>query len=421
VRQKQIALRGDNAAFYEYEGYESILSGPAETGKTFAGLLKLHRLLDTYPGAQIALLRKVERSLKGTALITYRRDILQIESFKQPHPGGVRVYGGESPQWFDYPNGSRLWVGGLDKPGKTLSGERDVIYVVQAEELTASDWEYLSRMTTGRGSVMPFTQLCGDCNPGNQSHWILSRANQGILKLFATTHKDNPTLWDGSDWTAQGKRTLEILSNMSGSRYKRLYQGLWSAPEGMIYDVYDDTVHKIVGFKPPLNWPRVVGIDPFGDVIAALWLAYDPGNSAWHVYREYLGVFGATTQGHADPIKALTGAETVFYWCGGGPSERQARADFRGYGIPLLKPATGEVWSQIDRVYTMLKRNQLFIHDTCPQLLSEIGEYHRHVKNGEVQNATIADKEAYHCLDALRYAVTGPENSGRKQIWRPRL
>lgn len=405
-----VTLRGGNREFYNFTGREAIVSGPAETGKTFAGLLKLHTLAGKYPGCQLAIMRKVYADLVGTALQTYRRDILRIASFKHPHPQ-VKVYGGNYPQWFDYPNGVRIWAGGLDNPGKTLSGERDVIYVVQAEQLTASDWEFLMRSTTGRGAVMPYTQLLGDCNPGNQNHWILQRES---LRLFTTTHRDNPTLYDANgNLTAQGERTLTDLASLTGARYKRLYQGLWSAPEGMIYDVFDSDRHVIEPFDIPDNWPRIVGIDPYGDVVAALWLAYNPADASLHCYREYAEHFGQTTQGHADNILALSGNEPIFYYCGGGPGERQQRADFAGYGIPLLEPAIGSVWAQIDRVYGLLKSDRLFFHRCkCPQVVSELGEYHRKSKGGVVQDNTIADKEQYHALDALRYAITGPDVSG---------
>lgn len=406
IIQEEVEFRGANAEFYETRAREAILSGPAETGKTYTGLMKLHTLLLRYPGSQIALVRKVFRDLKTSALVTYRRDILKLQSFKEPHPQ-VRIYGGDNPEWFDYPGGSRLWIAGLDNPGKTLSSERDVIYIVQAEQLALEDWEYLMRCTTGRGSTMPYTQLLGDCNPAGPTHWILTRPT---LQLLHSTHKDNPTLYDArGNLTKQGERTLRDLGSLSGARYKRLYLGQWAAAEGVIYDVFDKERHTAKSFEIPQDWPRIVGIDPFGDYIVALWLALDPKSRVWHVYREYAGPFGATTEGHALAIKELGAGEPIFFYVGGGPSERQARTDFTGYGIPLLKPMVSSVWAQIDRVYAMLKTGRLVIHENCKHVLSEITDYRRKTKNGVVIDGTIEDDEKYHSLSALRYAITGPE------------
>jgi hypothetical protein len=229
------------------------------------------------------------------------------------------------------------------------------------------------------------------------------------LRLYTSSHRDNPTLFDKDDTpTPQGERTLRDLGSMTGARYKRLFLGQWAAPEGIIYDVFDTERHKVKAFAIPQAWPRIVGIDPFGDCVAALWLALDPQSRVWNVYREYVVGFGATTQGHVKAILEAGQGEPVFFYVGGGPSERQARADFNGYGIPLLEPAFADVWAQIDRVYAMLKTGQLVIHDSCPHLLSEITDYRRQTKGGLVIDGTIEDKATFHCCDALRYALTGP-------------
>ena len=101
----------------------------------------------------------------------------------------------------------------------------------------------------------------------------------------------------------------------------------------------------------------------------------------------------------------LSQGETIFAWVGGGPSERQARADFQGAGIPLLAPEITGVWPGIDRVYQLLKDFALVIHDSCPQLLSEIGDYRRTMKDG-IPTEAIEHKDDFHLLDALRYAVS---------------
>ena len=391
-------FRGGNAEMLESNHVERIVEGPAETGKTLAWLTYLHRMARQHPGAHFSIIRKKKTDLIGSVIRTFTRDIL--EKYGQD----VTKYGGNHPQWYDYPNGSRIWLGGLDDPGKTLSSERDGIYVNQVEELGLPDWEYLTRCVTGRGSVIPFTFLGGDCNPGPPTHWIKSRAKTGKLALFQTTHKDNPTLWDGENWTAQGIKSRSILANLTGSRLLRLYHGLWAIGEGAIYDIFDEVRHKVAAFDPPKLWPRFVGIDPFGAYIGALWLAFDPHNQVLNVYREYYEPFGITTTGHAQNVVELSQGETIFAWVGGGPSERQARMDWTAAGIPLMEPPISEVWAQIDRVYNLLKTNSLVIHDSCPALLSEIGEYRRKLKDGQ-PTEQIENKDAMHLLDSLRYIV----------------
>ena len=408
-------FRGDNRLFFERD-YELIVSGPAETGKTLAALMKCHLAACKYPGAQITVMRKVYNDMVGTVLRTYKRDIIH-----ETKPGSsslpVRPYGGERPQWYDYANGSRIWFSGFDRAGASLSGERDLVYVAQAEQLSASDWEYLIRVTTGRGSIMPYTQLMGDCNPSHRQHWILQRAQSGALRLGKTTRKDNPRLWEGENWTAAGLLTNERLGSMTGALKERLFYGLWANAPGAIYESFQGIdingaygEHVCKAFNPPPHWARIVGVDPFGEAIAAVWLALDSQQARWHVYREYCEPFGMTRQGHANNIIALSENETIFFMVGGGPSERQDRVDYTGFGLPLLQPAEASVWAGIDRVNELLQSSGLIIHDSCPNLISEFGDYRRPTsRDGQVKENEIEDKNAYHMLDALRYAVIGPD------------
>jgi len=399
------SFHGGNEEVFYCRDTESVVAGPAETGKTLAQLTRLHLLAYKYPGAQFSIIRLKKTDLYGSAIRTFTRDILTN------YGPGVTVYGGAYPQWYDYPGGSRIWLGGLDDPGKTLSSERDGIYVNQAEELGLPAWEFLTRCVTGRGAVMPYTFLTGDCNPGPPTHWIKSRAKTGKLKLFESTHRDNPTLWDGEEWTEQGQRTLKVLSDMTGSRLLRLYHGLWAAPEGAIYDIFepevgaygDDQKHVVRAFDIPATWPRAVGIDPFGAEIAAVWLAFDPVNQILNVYREYSEPFGLTVAGHAENIKRLSEGEPVFAWVCGAKAERAWRLEFQAAGLPVIEPPISDVWIGIDRVYQLLKDWRLVIHDSCPGLISEKGEYRRKMSKDGIATEVIADKDRFHLLDALRY------------------
>ena len=403
-------FRGGNASIFHCQDTESIVAGPAETGKTLAQLARLHLLAYEYPGAQFSIIRKKKTDLYGSVIRTFTRDILDN------YGPGVIKYGGSYPQWYNYPGGSRIWLGGLDDPGKTLSSERDGIYVNQAEELSLADWEYLTRCVTGRGSVLPFQFLTGDCNPSSPTHWVRGRAKADKLTLFESTHKDNPTLWDGKEWTEQGHKTLKILSNLTGSRLLRLYHGIWSAPEGAVYSVFDEEKHVVKSFPIPPTWPRAVGIDPFGAQIAATWLAFDPSSGILNVYREYMEPFGLTTAGHAKNVLAETGDEPVFAWVCGGPSERAWRLEWQAAGIPVMEPPISDVWVGIDYVYQLLKEFRLVIHDSCVGLISEIGDYRRKMGRDGVATEKIKNKENYHCLAGDTMVLTAKGNIAIRNI-----
>src|SRR5690554_5706743 len=86
--------RGDGIA-------EVILSGPSETGKTLAALTLLRDLCWANPGLQAVLVRKTYRSMAGSVLETWHRKVLAGT--------GIEPFGGSKPEWYDFPNGSRVW------------------------------------------------------------------------------------------------------------------------------------------------------------------------------------------------------------------------------------------------------------------------------------------------------------------------
>ncbi|MDE2097148.1 MAG: hypothetical protein KGL39_07870 [Patescibacteria group bacterium] len=408
-----LRLRGGALSLWKSRDHESILGGPAETGKTFAACHLIDALLWKYPGAQGVMVRKVYNSLIGSALRTYQRVI------GYPHTP-IRPYGGERPTWFDYPNGSRLWVIGMDRAEKALSSERDFFYVNQAEELRLHDWEMLGTRCTGRGAVMPYTRMIGDCNPGAPGHWILHRPE---LKVFHSKHDDNPTLYtEDGELTEQGRRTMKVLDSLTGVRKKRLRYGLWVAAEGMVYDCFDAKIHQVRRFAIPDNWPRYLGLD-FGSVnTAGVFLAAEladvrvPG-LRWHeavelrptgryfVYREYLAG-SRTAQEHVRHL--LKGEPMRPHTVGGSASEDQWRAEFSQAGLAVHQPEVKEVPVGIDRVYGALSRQpaELVVFDDLAGLIDEIASYAWKTDDAGKLTDKIENKEDFHRLDALRYIGT---------------
>lgn len=236
-------LRGAARELWRSAAPEAVISGPAETGKTFAALLKLDTLLGYTPGAQAVLVRKVRDTIHSTVLQTYMHKVQKFEDGKDVSDSGVRRYGGEKPQWFDYPSGARLWLAGIDDPGKALSSERDFIYVNQAEELSHDDWQVLTTRATGRAGNTPTPGVFGDCNPGPAHHWIKNRPG---LTLLESRHEDNPVLWDADkgEWTEQGRRTLAVLDGLTGVRKERLRYGRWVSAEGTVFE-FDAATHRV--------------------------------------------------------------------------------------------------------------------------------------------------------------------------------
>lgn len=335
-------LRGDARALWNSEAQEVVISGPSECSKTWTSLHLLNSRAWAHDGFQGAIVRKVRADMDGTVLQTFRRILAQVGK-------PVQAYGGQSPDWYDYPNGSRIYVGGIDKPGKVLSSERDCIYFNQAEEATLDDWETLTTRVTGRGSVAPFTQIIGDCNPGPSTHWILAREG---LQLLHARHEDNPTLYtDDGQITEQGKRTLAVLDSLTGTRYQRLRLGRWVGAEGMVYEDWDRSVHLIDPFEIPAGWPRYRVIDfGFTNPFVCQWWAAD-GDGRLYLYREFYQS-QRLVEDWAAGIKAASEGETYQYTIADHDAEGRETLNTRGVSTDL---ANKDVSDGIQKVQVRLR------------------------------------------------------------------
>lgn len=114
---------GGNLEFYGATDPEVLAVGPAGSGKTMTAVWKLHDVAMGVPGVRILMARKVLEDLKTGALATYTNHV-------KPELDGVITFGGNRfyPGEFRYPNGSVIHVVGMDKPGKVMSSEYDIIF-----------------------------------------------------------------------------------------------------------------------------------------------------------------------------------------------------------------------------------------------------------------------------------------------------
>lgn len=402
-------FRGAALAMQSERAHEWIVSGPSETGKTFAALYRLNQLMREYPGAQAAIVRKTYKSMTGSVLQTWERKVIA----GQPD---VTTYGGSRPEWYEYANGSRVFVGGMDNPDKLLSSERDFVYANQAEEFTLDDWEKLTTRATGRAANAPFAMVFGDCNPGAASHWILRRPS---LKLMYSRHEDNPTLYDAAgNITERGRATMLVLDALTGVRKDRLRHGRWVSAEGAVYE-FDPGLHEIDAFPVPAHWRRIRVID-FGytNPFVCQWWACDE-DGRMYLYRE-LYMSRRTVRAHAEQINALSAGES--YEATIADHDAEDRATLSESGIFTL-PARKDVTVGIQKISERLKvagdgRPRLFVmrgslveqdqrlaearKPTCTRDEFDVYMWPKSQDGRPVKEAPI--KENDHGMDAMRYA-----------------
>lgn len=292
--------RGSARRLFECRDPEVLLSGAAGTGKSRGCLEKLHMMALMNPGMMGLITRKVRDTLSSTALETWRKFVIP-----EALTGKVcRYYGGsaEQPPQYIYQNGSKILIGGMDKPSKIMSSEYDVIYIQEATELTETDWEALT--TRLRNGVVSFQQIIADCNPDVPTHWLNVRCERGQTTMFFSRHEENPRLYkDDMTLTVEGKHYLAKLQALTGVRRQRYYEGKWVAAEGLVYDMFDPAVHLVDKFEIPATWARYWAIDfGFTNPFVCQWWAEDP-DGRLYLYREIYRT-KRTTDAHATDMLA---------------------------------------------------------------------------------------------------------------------
>jgi hypothetical protein len=428
----RLSFYGSNKDAIECQDAEVLLIGPAETGKTLAFLWKLHRTATKYEKASLVILRKTLTSTYSTVLVTFQEKVIgkheaiTIQEGDPEKPIPTDSWGGEKPQWFDYPNGSRIWVAGLDKSSRILSAEHDLIYVNQTEELTLDDWETLTTRTTGRAGHVKHPQTIGDANPTYPTHWMYQR--QGITRFYSW-HKDNPVLYDPAtgEITEQGKRTISRLDALTGLRKERLRWGRAVQAEGAVYDEYNTAVHLVDRFDIPDDWRRIRSVD-FGytNPFVCQWWAMD-NDGRMYLYRE---IYKTQTivEDHARQIVELSNGESIEATvC---DHDAEDRATLERHGVPTVA-ADKAISVGIQNVQKRLtkagdNRPRLFImRDSLVSEDKELAKEYKPICTEHEFPAYIWPKSTSgkpvkevpvdlnnHGMDALRYAVMYLDGSG---------
>ena len=417
--------RGGALSLIRNTSPEVILAGPSETGKTWAACYKAHYNCREWAGTQGALVRKVAASIPGTVVLTMKRI---IGEFPVTYYGGIR-----NPERIIYPNGSCIWIGGMDRPDKVLSGERDFFQVCQAEGLTADDWETMTTRTTGRGAVMPFTQVFGDCNPGGSRHWILERAKVGSLHLFRSVHEDNPVLYDeAGNLTAQGERTFATLDALTGVRHKRLRLGIWATAEGAVYENFDASIHaQVRPFDEFKSWGLAID-EGYTNPAVILLIGID-SDDRWHIMREFYerGKLQSAVVHAAGEFADYVSVSSKEALIASGIEEEEAAeqvlrlttvavdaaaagliADLANAGLPA-QAAKGRVLDGIYAIQNRLKvagdgQPRLTVDPSC---VNTINEFESYIWKPEKDQPV---KQNDHAMDALRYFGDAPY---RIQLW----
>lgn len=248
---------------------EVLIEGPAGTGKTVSGLFAAaYKMMHEQPGSRQVLIRKARAS------ITPMLDEFERYVLPPSHPERGRIAPGNRTR-YSHPNGSTLYLGGMDKLDKVFGNSWDRVLITELNELTLPEYEGLTTRLRSRQNAQP--QILSDVNPQHRQHWINIRAGvpggpPPLMRRLVAKLEDNPLWHDGNDWTPAGRKYVEKLDRLTGARYKRLRLGLWASAEGAVYEGLDDAIHWVdaAQVKVQDHWKRY-WVSDFGFTNPFVW------------------------------------------------------------------------------------------------------------------------------------------------------
>lgn len=307
---------------------------------------------------------------------------------------------------------------GLEEPDKHRSLNLNAAYIDEASQVSEEAFTLLQSRLRGKH----FRKILCTTNPNGHSwlyrYWIKKDfGNENAKRQFFSVHApsvENVHLPEGY--------VQNMLDSWSDERIKREVMGSWDAFQGQVYTEFERAKHVVKPFVIPKEWTKFIGLDVgYRNPTCALWCAMDYDSNIY-VYREFYQAEWIIEEivkgrpGVGPGLLTLSQGEKVEgIWV--DPSSKANRgkeSDFTTYLEYLprdwaLLPANNEVSVGIDRVKQFLKGKQLFIFDSCVNLIEQMAQYrYEELTPGQELAKNIKEspvKKDDHAVDALRYAI----------------
>jgi len=407
----KFVLNPNQSKFDECEEQVIAFFGGIGNGKTFAGILKgINRILDPKNPPQLGMIARQ----------TYPelRDSTQRTFFEICHMMGmlpeIHYEYRKQENRVKFVNGHEIIFRSLDDPAKLLSINLGWFYIDQAEEV--SEEVFLTLLGRLRAVDTPQCWITG--NPLGHN-WIWHRFIHdpvpGNIIFNAKTEENIHNLPEGY---------IESLQNNYNEIWiNRYLYGSWDAFEGQIYPDFEPSVHVKRHFEVSPEWRRFIAIDHGRtNPTAVLWGAVDQDDVLW-IYREHYEA-GQDVDYHARAINAYMNEgryETYVI----DPSTGAGKKDdpetignrYRQLKVPVVN-ANNDVQGGIDKVTEYFKKNKIYIHKSCENLVRELINYQWEqpsASRAELNQPERPLKKDDHACDSLKYLIGEVVASSKKK------
>lgn len=284
--------------FCQSRAMVKMAGGTYDAGKTYSCMGYMDGLAIRYPRSRMTFVHRTLKRVHQNIVPSFYKYLGYTPVARDdPNRKEVARFGGEKPEFFEYRNGTRIYLNGLDDPNNLKSDFFDAAYVNQCELLPFDTWNEITARVSERAGTMPVAFLFGDCNPDVPHHWIRQQTKVGKIAYFKMSFMDNPEIVnqeaenlayfkhafledpDRLDemhhlFTPSGLRRVERLRNLEGLRYKRGFLGEWCSGEGLVFEGFAPETHIIDNFTISRYWDRYLSVDwGFRNPASVIWWA----------------------------------------------------------------------------------------------------------------------------------------------------
>ena len=360
----------------------NIWEGAVRSSKTITSLAAWLVFIRDAPPGPLMMIGKTERTLSRNILDVIQ-DIVGTENFNYNRGlGECKIF-----------NRKVLIAGANDERaeqkirGLTLAG-------AYGDEVTL--WpESFFRMLLSRLSVKG-ARLYATTNPDSPYHWLKEDILDNPKLNLSSWHftlDDNPAL--------DPEYVSDLKNEYTGIWYKRFILGQWVLAEGVIYDMWDDSVHVI---EPPhvmdfydvaidYGTATVMTFGLFGNRAGNYYLCDEYYYDARKVGKQ------KTDSEFANDFEAFVGDKKVNVYI--DPSAKSFTQELRRRGYTVIE-ADNSVIDGIRYVSRLFSDRRFFVAPECKHFQKEITQY---VWDEKAQNKGEDKpmKSSDHLMDATRY------------------
>jgi PBSX family phage terminase large subunit len=261
--------------------------------------------------------------------------------------------------------------------------------------------ESFVNQATGRCSVEG-SKYWFNCNPDGPYHWFkltwIDKIKEKNILYLHFTMDDNLSL---SEAIKERYRKM-----YSGVFFKRYILGLWVMAEGIIYDMFQEAVHRVnTIFRQYTEY--YVSID-YGTQNATVFILWGKYENKWYAVKEYYysgreEVKQKTDNKYYEDLEKFLGniiPKAIII----DPSAASFIALIREKDKYEVRKANNDVEDGIRNVSTALSLEAILFNDCCEMTFREFFSYIWDEKASKIGNDKPI-KENDHAMDAIRYFV----------------